>query len=619
MKIQAKLNFAISSIIVGFALSFGAAYFVNATTDTLKDLELQSLEVIKNMFALTDSTKGMIVNNTIDLRELKKDWNDSIARFDASLRTLHTHRGTRLLDAVLKEEIDRTAAVWDINARQFEKAGEGIQAVIDSPFIEEQTKKGLRFIAEVLQREDKAGGDIFFTLLTTQGNLQNIDLAGKEFVVKNLTVVADDIRTQAQNTRRLGRIFSLGLAAILLAASFLFVFFFSRGLAKRIRTIEDTMRSAAARDLTVRTFMKGRDEIGTLSTHINSVLETLSGFFGEVRAAVRNMESMKESLSSGSTQSAAALNQITRNIESMRDKFAVLDRNIAASTEAVGRIVGEMEDLSGRIGDQSRTIEDSSSAIEEMTASISNVAKLSEERKNRAVELQRIIEDGGDKVTRTHEIIKSVSKEIGDILGIIEIINNVSAQTNLLSMNAAIESAHAGEAGRGFAVVADEIRKLAESTSRNSAQINKSLKSMTGKITEAMEASDSSSRSFGHINSEVRSFSDALQEIASNMEELAGGGRELLKGTGIVSEITGRIRGAADAMNAGIREIRTASEDSRRISAEGLGGMNEIEKGSKEILTAIIDMTGITETTRERMEYLRAKVDSFTTDTEHKQ
>ena len=104
-------------------------------------------------------------------------------------------------------------------------------------------------------------------------------------------------------------------------------------------------------------------------------------------------------------------------------------------------------------------------------------------------------------------------------------INMISDQTNMLSMNAAIESAHAGAAGKGFAVVAEEIRKLADSTRENASSIQSVLIAITKAINEALKASETSSRTFGSLTAAIAGFGENLGAAAGSARKSGGGAR----------------------------------------------------------------------------------------------
>ena len=156
-----------------------------------------------------------------------------------------------------------------------------------------------------------------------------------------------------------------------------------------------------------------------------------------------------------------------------------------------------------------------------------------------------------------------------------QVINQISEQTNILSMNAAIESAHAGEAGKGFAVVAEEIRKLAESTKENANSIQTVLLSITRQISGALEASEVSSTAFTAITSEIAGFADILVSAAENARK--GGNtreeiKEVLEGSSSAAE---KIRNHSVDIATCMHGFRSALEHIQSLSGllpQGIAG-----------------------------------------------
>jgi methyl-accepting chemotaxis protein len=156
--------------------------------------------------------------------------------------------------------------------------------------------------------------------------------------------------------------------------------------------------------------------------------------------------------------------------------------------EQIRRTIGELD---GYIERQSDSISQSSSAVEEMLGAIQGAAQALVDNVKNVKELAEASEAGRTGLQKVVSDIKEIDRESEGLLGINAVIQSIAAQTNLLSMNAAIEAAHAGEAGKGFAVVAGEIRKLAENSSSQSkitSGVLKRIKDSIDAITKSTES-----------------------------------------------------------------------------------------------------------------------------------
>ncbi|MBN1412940.1 MAG: hypothetical protein JW969_19015 [Spirochaetales bacterium] len=225
-----------------------------------------------------------------------------------------------------------------------------------------------------------------------------------------------------------------------------------------------------------------------------------------------------------------------------------MSTTLRESREATDRIGQSQASVKNNIAEQNSAILETSSSIDEMIASINNISRVSQEKKKVVSEFAGFAKEGEEQVTASNLSIEDVSNSSKNIIDLLKVILKISAKTNLLSMNAAIEAAHAGEYGKGFSVVASEIKKLAEDTNRNTKTISANVKKSVTDTEKAVDLNRKLGGFFQSIISGVNDTMETFDEIISGLSELAGGSTEITQSTVHLKELTATLIDSLDRM-----------------------------------------------------------------------
>ncbi|MDR3168069.1 MAG: methyl-accepting chemotaxis protein [Treponema sp.] len=239
-------------------------------------------------------------------------------------------------------------------------------------------------------------------------------------------------------------------------------------------------------------------------------------------------------------------------MEDNRETIDNLNHNLNAqvdrSLEFMKGINYLIDTLNEQILRQAAAIEESSAAIEEMVATINNTAAMAEKRQTAIQDLVNNVEQGRASMRETIDAVGSISKGIEGVGSTIKVIGGIAANTNLLSMNAAIEAAHAGDAGMGFAVVAGEIRRLSETTRENSRNIANTLTGVIDGIKATTTRSSETATLINTMAEEINGFAQTMTELINSLGELSIGSREIT--TALV-----QLREHAEAIKTGYHDM----------------------------------------------------------------
>ncbi len=407
--------------------------------------------------------------------------------------------------------------------------------------------------------------------------------------------------------------FFFGVVGVATAVVVALILLFVRKLRKQFSEIGASMKRLADGDLSVRLATEGKHEVSELSRHIQNYVDEFARVVVNIQDISQAASSLRSDLMAGSEESAASVTQIGGNIDAISRTIGDLDATIEETRRKLEQINQGMQDLEKQIERQSHTVEQSSSAVEEMTASVTSVSKIAEERRQAAERLKAVTSEGHTNVASTDENVQAIADSVEEILGIITVINKIAGQTSILSMNAAIEAAHAGDYGRGFSVVAEEIRRLSEDTNANARKIKDQLRQVAELVNKTQQRSETTRESFASIEEEVGSTSSALEEISATMRELAEGTASVLESTAEAGKVTSEIRGDATTAVARTTEITQDMAHVRDISATVRGGIEEIGVGTREINRMVQNLSDVTQAMTDQIDKLNVSVSRFQT------
>ena len=406
---------------------------------------------------------------------------------------------------------------------------------------------------------------------------------------------------------------ALGVTAFVLIMTIIAAFIMSRSLSKPIIEVAKVLKdiSEGEGDLTKKIPERGNDEIADMSRYFNMTIDKIRNLIVIIKQQSSELLQIGEDLSFNMGESSTAINEISSAIQSIKNRAVSQGESVGRTNDNMEHITSNITRLNEQVDRQSASVSQSSTAIEEMLANINAITQTLVKNVKNVSELSKASDVGRTGLQDVSKDIREIAKESEGLLAINAVIENIASQTNLLSMNAAIESAHAGESGKGFAVVAGEIRKLAASSTEQSKTIAAVLKKIKESIDKIIVSTDNVLKRFEAIDTGVKIVSEQEEHIRTTMEEQGAGSKQILESISELNNISREVEAGAEEMLEGSKKVIKEADSLEKETQEIVGGISEMSISTEHVNKAIAKVNEITWKNKDGINRLVTEISHF--------
>lgn len=359
-------------------------------------------------------------------------------------------------------------------------------------------------------------------------------------------------------------------AAILLFSILIIVFIVKRAFSPLDRisdSLEEINRGAG--DLTKKIPVLRNDEIGKVAVLFNQFIDQLKDMILNVSDAANHVSSSSEEMTAAS-QSLANIAQ---------DQAASIEQTSSAMEEikaTIDSVSGNAKNQANKAGTTHESMTYLADSIDKIDQDAQDANRMAEATSDYAIEGESIL-------ISTVDGMKEISKSSAQITEIVSIISDITDQINLLSLNASIEAARAGDQGKGFAVVAEEIAKLADQTAQSSKQINDLINQTNKKVDSGASLVEKTAVSLRNILENVKRSADIMEGIAQSAVTLNAKSEHVSEEVVEVNRMSEEISIMMEEQSVSSNEIINAIDQINNITQQVASGSEELAAGSEEL------------------------------------
>lgn len=376
---------------------------------------------------------------------------------------------------------------------------------------------------------------------------------------------------------------AVGISAIVVLLAIIICFILGRRLMRPLVKVSTIIEEIANGDINADFGMvkETNDEIGLIIEKMKELTQSLGSIVGKIRNSSDTMSANSYELNDTSSQTLAANNEISKAVEDVAEGST----GMAASISKINENLLEMSN-------ETKDINESVNEIRNQTTAVQDSSKIMNDKIKSMQDSSHKMDEGISAISKRIETVNTTVDKVSNIVSVIE---EISSETNLLSLNASIEAARAGDAGKGFAVVAQEIRVLSDNTNTELENIKQIISSLVEECRYCVQASgtiveDNAKQKeeikavldeFGSLDEQIQKTAekaDEIEELVTAMIELND---DITKSSNSLTDVSAANAAATEEMNANIEELNAMMNG----VSEMAGNMNDESDGLKEALS----------------------------------